>query len=82
MTYQWKDLENNTSYFYREQDGLIVAQVHNLAHTKIWIAKGLPNGMPEEKYLGQYITLEFAKRSVERWIGLEDNTLLDYGSAR
>ena len=82
MTYQWKDLENNTSYFYREVDGLILAQVHNVVHTKIWVAKAFPHGMPEEKYLGQYVTLEFAKRSVERWIGLEDNTLLEYGSAR
>ena len=77
MTYSWKDLENNTSYFYREQDGLIVAQVHNVVHTKIWIAKGLPNGMPDEKYLGQFITLDFAKKAVERWIGIQDRTLMD-----
>lgn len=77
MKYDWKDLENNTSYFFREQDGLIVAQAHNVAHTKIWIAKGLPNGMQDEKYLGQFITLDFAKKAVERWIGIEARTLMD-----
>lgn len=77
MTYQWKDLENNTSYFYREQDGLIVAQVHNLAHTKIWLAKVFLQNSTDEKFLGQFITLDFAKKAVERWIGIQDRTLMD-----
>lgn len=77
MKYDWKDLENNTSYFYREQDGLIVAQVHNLAHTKIWLAKAFLQNSTDEKFLGQYITLDFAKKAVERWIGIQDRTLMD-----
>lgn len=78
MKYDWKDLENNTSYFYKLDNGLIVAQVHNIVHTKIWLAKAFLHGMPEEKYLGQYITADHAKKAVEKYYDVQERTFVTY----
>lgn len=74
---EWKDAEHNCHYYFSTENGLIVGQVYNLAHTKIWGAKIniIPN---EEKSLGQYITLEFAKRAIEHYWQIQDRTLLDF----
>lgn len=77
MKYSWKDGENNTSYFYREEDGLIVGQAHNVVHTKIWLAKTVGRELNSEKYLGQYISQESSKRAVEEFVLISDRTLLN-----
>ena len=72
----WKDTEQNHYYLYETANGLIVGQVYNLAHTKIWGAKinVIPN---EEKYLGQYITVVFAKKATENYWNIQERTLLE-----
>jgi hypothetical protein len=73
---EWKDADNNTYYFFNKEDGLIVGQVHNVTHTKIWIAKIILN-YNEDKYIGQYITCDFAKSAIERYWEIQDRTLIE-----
>lgn len=72
----WKDAEHNCSYYYKKDNGKIVGQVYNIAHTNVWGAKivELATGV-EEKYLGQYISCEFAKKAVEYYWDIQDRTL-------
>lgn len=77
IEYSWKDQEHNSSYYYSEHDGMIHAHVHNIVHTKIWIAKIVKlNPYNQEQLLGQYISQEHAKRAVERWFRVEEKTLI------
>ena len=51
-----------------------MGQVHQIAHTKIWLAKVYLD-YTDEKYLGQYITNESARQAVERFWGIRERTL-------
>lgn len=73
---EWKDTEHDCHYYYNIDDGRIVGQVHNVAHTKIWVSKVIFNHN-EEKYLGQFISREFCKKSVEQYWDIEDRTLIE-----
>lgn len=77
MNYEWKDNDSTEcSYYYNTEDGKIVGQVHKISHTKIWLSKIVLNNN-EEQYLGQYISEDFAKKSiVEYWI-IQERTLLE-----
>lgn len=76
MIREWKDTDNDCHYFYNSEDGKIVGMVHNIVHTKIWLAKIIFNHN-DEKYLGQFITKDFSKASVERYWDIEDRTLIE-----
>ncbi len=76
MTYSWKDAENDCHYYFKNENGLIVGQAHKIAHTKIWVAMALI--INEEKYLGRYITLDFAKHALVNYWDIQDRTLLNY----
>jgi hypothetical protein len=71
----WKDSEHNCHYFYKIENGLIIGQVYNLAHTKIWCAKVINQN--EEKHLGQYINVDFAKMALESYWNVQERTLLE-----
>ena len=73
MSFNWKDAEHNCSYYFKTQNGKIVGQVYNIAHTNIWGAK-INFADNEEKYLGQYISLEYAKKAIEFYWDLIDKT--------
>lgn len=75
MKYDWKDLENNTSYFFKLENGLIIGQAHNVVHTKIWVAKIFLE--EREIFLGHYISLDFSKKAIETFMRVEEKTLLD-----
>lgn len=72
----WKDSEHDVHYIYNETDGRIVGQINKIAHTKIWLSKIIFNHN-EEKYLGQYIGYEFAKKSIEEYWAIQDRTLIE-----
>jgi hypothetical protein len=76
MKYDWKDAENDNFYYYNTEDGRVVGQVHNVIHTKIWIAKIVFNHN-EELYLGQFIHSRFAMAAVERHWNVQSRTLLE-----
>lgn len=73
MRRDWRDIDKGVQYFYQVRDGLIVGQVYNMAYTSIWGAK-IPLSSTEELLLGQYVTLEFAKRAVEEHWNEKDRT--------
>ena len=73
MRRDWRDIDKGVQYFYQVRDGLIVGQVYNMAYTSIWGAK-IPLSSTEELVLGQYVTLEFAKRAVEEHWNEKDRT--------
>jgi hypothetical protein len=73
MRRDWRDVDKGVQYFYQVRDGLIVGQVYNMAYTSIWGAK-IPLSSTEELVLGQYVTLEFAKRAVEEHWDEKDRT--------
>lgn len=72
---EWFTKENECSYYYNITDGRVIGNVHKIVHTKIWLSKIVYNHN-EEKYLGQFISEDFAKRAVEKHWGLEDNTFI------
>lgn len=75
MKYDWKDSENDTHYYYETDKGLIVAQTHKIAHTKIYLSVILSSN--QEKFLGRYISLDFAKKSIENYWNIQSRTLLE-----
>lgn len=72
----WRDAEHKVSYYFDTENGLIVGQVFNLAHTNIWGAKvfDVSQGLGE-KVLGQFISFEFSKKAVERFWLMQERTL-------
>ena len=74
MKRDWRDIDKGTQYYYQVYNGLIVGQVYNMAYTSIWGAK-IPVSATEEIILGQFVTLEFAKRAIEEHWGDKDRTL-------
>lgn len=73
----WRDPEQNCSYFYQTNNGLIIGQVYNLAHTKIWGAKvSLSKDPNDELSLGHYINVQFACKAVEEYWDIQERTLI------
>jgi hypothetical protein len=72
----WKDAENGTYYYYESLNGRIVGQVHNVAHTKIWVAKIIVKHN-DENYLGTFIGCDFAKNAIQEFWTVQDRTLLE-----
>lgn len=73
MVRDWRDVDKGCQYFYQVRNGLIVGQVYNMAYTSIWGAK-IPISATEEEILGQFVSLEFAKKAVEEYWGAKDRT--------
>ena len=71
---EWKDVDKGTQYYFQVHNGLIVGQVYNLAYTSIWGGK-IPVSATEEKILGQYVSIEFAKKGIEEYWDKKDRTL-------
>lgn len=70
----WRDMDHKVSYFYLQDTGRIVGQTYNLAHTNIYGAK-VYSELNEERFLGQYISCEFAKKAVEYFWNIQERTL-------
>ena len=75
--YEWKDNDHDHFYYFNIANGRIVGQVHKISHTKILLAKINTKDHTEELYLGQYISCEFAMKSVEEYMAIQERTLLE-----
>jgi len=73
MKRQWRCVDKNNHYYFQVDNGLVIGQVYNYAHTIIWGAK-IPINATEEKILGQYVETEFAKRAIEEYWEEKDRT--------
>jgi hypothetical protein len=71
---EWKEVDHKISYYFMTSNGRIVGQTYNLAHTSIYGAK-IIDEYCEEKYLGQYISFDFARRAVEHYWNVQERTL-------
>jgi hypothetical protein len=74
----WKESAHDTILYYNVDDGRIIGQTYTQAHTRIWVARALTEEHNNEVYLGQYISLEFAKKAVEKYWDIQDRTLLEF----
>ncbi len=73
MKRQWRCVDKSNHYYFQVDNGLVIGQVYNYAHTIIWGAK-IPINATEEKILGQYVEMEFAKRAIEEYWEEKDRT--------
>ena len=81
MKRQWRCVDKNNHYYFQVDNGLVVGQVYNYAHTIIWGAK-IPINATEEMILGQYVEMEFAKRAIEEYWEEKDRTLDMYNDIK
>lgn len=72
--YNWRDAQD-CSYYYIEETGLIVGQVHSIAHTNIYLAKIIKQN--EEAVIGRFINCDSAKRAIDKFWVMEYNTLIE-----
>lgn len=78
--YNWKTESSNVIHYYRELDGKILGSVWQYVNNNtLWISKILVDEFPftnsSEKFIGHYINQESAKKSVEKFWKIQDNTL-------
>jgi len=68
-------------YYHDVKTGKIVGSVNKIALQEIWIALVFTGEysftLQDEKHLGQYINMDFAKRAVEFFWDRESRTLLE-----
>ena len=70
----WRETEFNNHYFFDENDGKIIGQVHKLGtQGVVYVAKIFYNA--NDKVLGQFIEAHFAKSAVENFWLMEERTL-------
>lgn len=82
MKYSWVDESNNVKHYYRTSDGKILGTIWQYVNNhRVWVSKILEEEFPftnaSEKFIGHYIDQDSARRSVERFWDIEDNTLLE-----
>lgn len=70
----WRDTDHKIAYCYLNENGRIIGQVYNLAHTNIYGAK-VYSDLNEERYLGQYIDMNSAKAAVDNFWNIQERTL-------
>jgi hypothetical protein len=81
--YEWK-LYSDTGgkfYYYHRETGKVSGFASKHVNHDVWYAMVYLGDytftITEEKHLGQYIDLEFAKKAVERFWDVQDRTLLE-----
>ena len=72
---KWTDNENHSHYYYDETTGKILGSTHRIHSNIVWIAKISTANPSEELYLGHYVSAEFGKKAVERYIDMNSRTL-------
>ena len=82
MNYYWKNEKSDIIHFVRSLDGKILGSVWQFVNNPVvWNSKILEDEFPftdsSEKYLGRFINEDSAKKSVEKFWQMQDNTLLN-----
>jgi hypothetical protein len=79
-THEWKSFSDNY-YFFNVKTGKIVGQAGKLALREIFFGLTYVGDtsftVQDEKHLGQYISLEHAKKAVENYWDIQSRTLLE-----
>lgn len=82
MSFIWRDESGNCKHLVREADGRILGTVWQYVNNPVvWGSKILEDKFPYtndcEKYIGHYIGMEYAKKSVEFFWLREEKTLIE-----
>jgi len=79
-SYEWKN-SSDTYYYFDIKTGKIVAKVNKLALLDIYIALVYTGKytftIDDERHLGQYVTLDHAKKAVEKYWDIDSRTLIE-----
>ncbi|NBO30012.1 MAG: hypothetical protein EBX47_12140 [Synechococcaceae bacterium WB8_1B_057] len=80
--YDWTYESKQVQHYYRKLDGKILGTVWQYINNNIvWVSKILDDEFPftnqSEKFLGHYVSQDSAKKSVEKFWQIQDNTLTD-----
>ncbi len=77
--YEWKSVSDKY-YFFHVNTGKIVGQAGKQALHEVFFGivytTETTYGIQDEKHLGQYISLEHAKKSVENYWDIQNRTLI------
>ena len=78
--YEWQE-RGSTYYYYNTDTGKIVGNVSKIMSNEIWIAL-VHTGtysytLDDERHLGQYISIDFAKDAVEHFWAVQNRTLIE-----
>jgi hypothetical protein len=78
--FDWKE-RGTASYYYNVETGKIVGQVSKVALSENWIGLVYIGKytltLDDEKHLGQFIDMYFAKKAVEFFWDIENRTLIE-----
>ena len=78
--YEWQE-RGSAYYYYNIDTGKIVGNVSKIMSNDIWIAL-VHTGtytftLDDERHLGQYISVDFAKDAVEHFWAIQNRTLIE-----
>jgi len=77
--YEWQE-RGSTYYYYSTDTGKVIGTVSKLVSNDIWIAvvnEGIYTfTLDDQKHLGQYIDVNFAKDAVEHFWAVQNRTLI------
>jgi len=78
--FDWKE-RGTASYYYNVETGKIVGQVSKVSLSENWIGLVYIGKytltLDDEKHLGQFIDMYFAKKAVEFFWDIENRTLIE-----
>lgn len=82
MIYDWHQETAQVKHYFRKTDGKILGTVWQYVNNNgVWSSKILNDEFPftdaSEKYMGHYIDQDSAKKSVEKFWQIQDNTIPD-----
>ena len=82
--YKWERFSGSTIdryYYYDVATGKVVGMVSKIALQDVWISLVYIGEYTfvrdDEKHLGQYISMEFAKEAIQRFWDIQNRTLLE-----
>jgi hypothetical protein len=74
----WAEKEYEQRVYYDTDDGRIIGSVYKVGNNhSIWGAQVYSPGTNESLILGQYITMEYAKKGVENFWDIQSRTLIE-----
>ena len=80
IEYKWERFSDRY-YYYNVATGKVVGTVSKIALQDVWISLVYIGEYTftrdDEKHLGQYISLEFAKEATQRFWDIQNRTLLE-----
>jgi hypothetical protein len=68
--------QSNVEYYYNTSTGMVLGQCHPIAHSIVYVAKVWVSPV-QERMLGQYVSMQFAKSAIELFWDAESRTFIE-----